>query len=87
MNKGNSGGPIFNNNGQIIGIAVGKLNKKEVLNKDGFIPEDVNIGISGNVISNFLKSPLKDNFNDNKKYEATEIYKYMRPSVVFVVSQ
>ena len=36
MNKGNSGGPIFNNNGQIIGIAVGKLNKKEVLNQDGF---------------------------------------------------
>ena len=87
MNKGNSGGPIFNDKGEIIGISVGKLNKTEVLNQDGFIPEDVNVGISGEVLSNFLNIPIKANLNESKKYDASQIYEYMRPSVVFIVSQ
>ena len=87
MNKGNSGGPIFNDKGQIIGISVGKLNKTEVLNKDGFIPEDVNVGISGQVLTNFLNMPIKASLNEDEKYDATQIYEYMRPSVVFIVSQ
>ena len=87
MNKGNSGGPIFNDKGEIIGISVGKLNKTEVLKKDGFIPEDVNVGISGQILSNFLNMPVKANMNESKRYNASEIYQYMRPSVVFIVSQ
>ena len=87
MNKGNNGGPIFNDKGEIIGISVGKLNKTEVLKKDGFIPEDVNVGISGQVLLNFLNMPVKANMNESKRYNASEIYQYMRPSVVFIVSQ
>jgi S1-C subfamily serine protease len=87
MNKGNSGGPIFNDKGQIIGISVGKLNKSEVLKKDGFIPEDVNVGISGQVVLNFLNMPIKANIQEEIKYDATEIYEFMRPSVVFIVGQ
>ena len=87
MNKGNSGGPIFNDKGQIIGISVGKLNKNEVLKNDGFIPEDVNVGISGQVVLNFLNMPVKASLKENSKYDATQIYEYMRPSVVFIVSQ
>jgi S1-C subfamily serine protease len=87
MNKGNSGGPIFNDKGQIIGISVGKLNKNEVLKKDGFIPEDVNVGISGPVVLNFLNMPIKASIQEEIKYDATEIYEFMRPSVVFIVGQ
>ena len=87
MNKGNSGGPIFNDEGQIIGISVGKLDKSEVLKTEGFIPEDVNFGISGQVVKNFLNIPLKTNINKYGKYDASQIYEYMRPSVVFIVSQ
>ena len=87
MNKGNSGGPIFNDKGQIVGISVGKLNKNEVLKTDGFIPEDVNVGISGQVVTNFLNMPVKAKLNESKQYDASEIYEYMRPTVVFIVSQ
>ena len=87
MNKGNSGGPIFNDKGQIIGISVGKLDKSEVLKTDGFIPEDVNVGISGQVVTNFLNVPIKTNINKYGNYDASQIYEYMRPSVVFIVSQ
>ena len=87
MNKGNSGGPIFNDKGQIIGISVGKLDKSEILKTDGFIPEDVNVGISGQVVRNFLNMPIKANINEYGKYDASQIYEHMRPSVVFIVSQ
>jgi len=87
INKGNSGGPIFNDKGQIIGISVGKLNKSEVLKKNGFIPEDVNVGISGQVVLNFLNMPIKASIKEEIKYDATEIYEFMRPSVVFIVGQ
>ena len=87
MNKGNSGGPIFNDKGQIIGISVGKLDKSEVLKTDGFIPEDVNVGISGQVVTNFLNIQKKANINEYGKYDASQIYEHMRPSVVFIVSQ
>ena len=52
-----------------------------------FIPEDVNVGISGQVLSNFLNMPIKANLNESEKYDASQIYEYMRPSVVFIVSQ
>ena len=87
MNKGNSGGPIFNDKGQIIGISVGKLDKSEILKTDGFIPEDVNFGVSGQVVTNFLNMPIKENINEYGKYDASQIYEHMRPSVVFIVSQ
>ena len=87
INLGNSGGPIFNNKGEMIGISVGKLDKREILKKDGYIPEDVNIGISGDVIAKFIDFPLQGKFTQKEKYDATQIYKLMRPSVVFIVSQ
>ncbi len=88
MNLGNSGGPIFNVQGKIVGISVGKLDKKLFLKKEGFIPQDVNIGISGEVLRDFLKQKVKKLQNFNKEsYNASEIYKIMRPSVVFVVGQ
>ena len=87
INLGNSGGPIFNNKGEMVGISVGKLNKGEILKKDGYIPEDVNVGISGNVITNFINFSSQEKLTQREKYDATQIYKIMRPSVVFIVSQ
>ena len=51
------------------------------------IPEDVNFGISGQVVTNFLNVPIKTNINKYGNYDASQIYEYMRPSVVFIVSQ
>jgi S1-C subfamily serine protease len=87
INLGNSGGPIFNDKGEMIGISVGKLDKGEILKKDGYIPEDVNIGIAGDVIAKFIDFPSQEKFTQKEKYDATQIYKLMRPSVVFIVSQ
>ena len=72
---------LKNSDGAILLISKGSLKK------DGFIPEDVNVGISGQVLSNFLNMPIKANLNESENYDASQIYEYMRPSVVFIVSQ
>ena len=87
LNVGNSGGPVFNENGQIVGVSLAKLDKKFILKQKGILIQDVNIAISGEVLLKFLNENLTDKPNKNEKYDASQIYKYMRPSVVFIVCQ
>ncbi len=41
LQAGNSGGPVFDMNGQVIGIAIAKLNAAEVFKWTGDLPENV----------------------------------------------
>ncbi|MBB43397.1 MAG: hypothetical protein CMM44_06500 [Rhodospirillaceae bacterium] len=88
MNKGNSGGPIFDNNGSLMGIAVQKLSKKKIFDRDGVIVEDVNFAIRSDRIKSFLNIA---NFEERKeelpKYSFEDIYKIMLPRVVLIVSE
>jgi S1-C subfamily serine protease len=45
MNKGNSGGAVFDTYGRLVGIAVGKLDTVKMLQGSGFLPEDINFAI------------------------------------------
>ena len=56
IQPGNSGGPILNKNGKVVGVAVSKLDAKMVLKNFGVIPEDTNFGIKSNVVINMLNS-------------------------------
>ena len=56
LQPGNSGGPILNDRGNVVGVAVAKLDLKKVLKNFGVIPEDTNFGIKSNVVRNLLES-------------------------------
>ena len=56
LQPGNSGGPIFNAKGNILGVAVAKLALEPIIEKYGTIPENTNFGIKGSVLKTFLKS-------------------------------
>lgn len=57
LQPGNSGGPIIDNNGNVVGVSVAKLDVEKSLERFGAIPENVNFGIK---LSN-LKTFLDDN--------------------------
>ncbi|MCS5609154.1 MAG: trypsin-like peptidase domain-containing protein, partial [Candidatus Poribacteria bacterium] len=56
LQPGNSGGPIFNDEGNVVAVAVAKLDLKTVVKKWGVIPENTNFGIKSNVVVNLLES-------------------------------
>ena len=45
VQPGNSGGPIYDGNGNIVGVVVSQLNKMKFAKRTGSIPENVNFGM------------------------------------------
>lgn len=56
VQPGNSGGPVFDNFGRIVGVVVSKLNAVKVSRLLKDIPQNINFAIKGSVATNFLES-------------------------------
>lgn len=56
VQPGNSGGPVFDNFGRIVGVVVSKLNAVKVSKLLKDIPQNINFAIKGSVATNFLES-------------------------------
>ena len=56
VQQGNSGGPLLDEHGQIIGVVVGKLNAARVAELTGDIPQNVNFAIKASTVTAFLES-------------------------------
>ena len=83
FNPGNSGGPIFNLDGNLVGISVATLDKKKIMEETGNIPTSMGIGIKSNMLKEVFKYkktiPVR-----NIKYNKSKIYERMLPMVVFI---
>lgn len=54
MQPGNSGGPLLNKKGKVVGIVVGKADAIKIAKVTGDIPQNVNFAIALRTIKSFL---------------------------------
>ena len=54
LQPGNSGGPIIDENGNVVGVAVAKLDLEKSIESFGVVPENVNFGIKLSNLKSFL---------------------------------
>jgi len=56
IQPGNSGGPIIDDTGNVVAVAVAKLDSRKIEKDFGIIPENVNFGIKASVVKTLLSS-------------------------------
>lgn len=54
IQPGNSGGPIVDDRGQVIGVVVSRVNDMAIAEATGTIPQNINFGIRGELLASFL---------------------------------
>lgn len=54
LQPGNSGGPLFNEKGELIGVVVSSLNAKYFYENTGVIPQNVNFAIKSTYLQNLI---------------------------------
>lgn len=72
IQPGNSGGPIIDLDGNLVGVAVSKLDLMTIVENYGVVPEDTNFGIKSNVVKNLLLGN-SINFGSSKDYRAIKM--------------
>ena len=87
VQPGNSGGPIYDENGNIVGVVVAQLNKMKFAKHSGSIPENVNFGIKASTVRQFLSSSgLPTKWSQKSKPMSTrELAKIAKRQTVMVM--
>ncbi len=83
IQPGNSGGPVLNMKGQVIGIASAGLSKLLMLEQQQYIPENVNFAVSSPTLVSFLKANrIKINYFKNNISSTKQLAKIGDPATV-----
>ena len=83
INSGNSGGPIFNLKGNLVGVTFAKLDKIKYLVSDGDVPTDMGFAIKSNLIRKVFDHQENPEIK-KATFDKVAIYEKMLPSVVLV---
>ena len=87
VQPGNSGGPIYDENGNIVGVVVSQLNKLKFAKVTGSMPENLNFGIKASTVRQFLNaSGVPTKWSKRSKSMSTkELAKIAKSQTVMVV--
>jgi serine protease Do len=87
VQSGSSGGPIYDENGNIVGVVVAQLNKLQVARAMGSFPENVNFGVKASTVRQFLSaSGLPSKWSRrSKKISTRQLAKIARNQTLMVI--
>lgn len=86
IQSGNSGGPLMDLSGNVIGVVVAKLNDLRVLLSSGSVPQNVNYALKSELVREFLSKVSDVKLKANQAILNTEeVLKATEESVVLVL--
>ncbi|MGG5812296.1 S1C family serine protease [Falsiroseomonas sp. CW058] len=85
VQPGNSGGPLLDMGGNVVGVIVSKLNAQRVAQRTGDIPQNVNFAVKGSEAMDFLRrNRVEPRLGDFTPRNAAEVGEAAHASVLFV---
>jgi len=85
IQPGNSGGPIVDEYGNVIAVAVSKLDMKKILKDYGVIPENTNFGVKASVVKNLMEgNSVKLNKPNKEIISKSELSKAVTDGTIFL---
>ncbi|MFT8244147.1 S1C family serine protease [Roseomonas sp. BN140053] len=86
VQPGNSGGPLLDASGNVMGVIVSKLNAQRIAQRTGDIPQNVNFAVKGNEALDFLRrqNVRPQTATSGPTRSAAEVGELVHPSVLFL---
>lgn len=90
IQPGNSGGPLIDRNGNVVGLITAMLSQLNTLRKTGVLPQNVNYAIKSDYIIPLLATKnihQKSNIEPHKIFDFSELIESSEDSVVLVIAK